>query len=164
VEAKMDEASLRVALEELRAQNASAMAAGDALDQKANFLFAGESVLFGIAAGVAVARGSQLACAWGFWLAAGIIVALYIGSTLSFIVGIAPKKYMTAVKPQRETLEKELLLVSGEEAMLALVERYLETIAHNRGVNKGKIHSVRISGGLLCGIVAAIVAMAILGI
>ena len=154
------EEMLQTVLEELRISNGGAWAVGDALDQKANFLFAGGSVVFGVIAALEAGQASQRGLC--VWVILGLCVALYIAMTIVFGFVISPRKYRTALREDRGTIEHEVLERDSSVALLSLIEGYIETIAHNRGVNKKKSRGVKWSAGLLAALVTLLIVIGLI--
>jgi hypothetical protein len=156
------EAVLGVVVEEMRAANDVAMTVGDALDQKANFLFAGMSLIFGLVAAVVGSRESGELRLLAYWVLAIPFVVLYVAGTLVFLFVVLPRNYRLALLADRETIRREMIDRNAEDAMLALISGYVETIAHNRSLNKTKSRGVRACTGILVGMLAVCMALGFL--
>jgi hypothetical protein len=145
-----------IVLEELRGSNERTWTAGDALDQKANFVFAGGSVIVGILAALLYGRGMENICAvlWGIIVSA---VVLYLILTILFLVVISPRRFRTALREDKDTIENEMFGREHQVALLSIIEGYIETISFNRNVNQTKVKGVRWSALIMAFLVILLV-------
>jgi len=155
----LDNSVMQTALEELRISNEGALAAGDALDQKANFLFAGGSVIFGVIAALAI--GPETIRTGGPCQVAALAIstAFYLAMMVVFVLVVAPRKYRTALKEDRDTIGQEVIARDSSEALLALVEGYIDTIDYNLEVNEKKALGVRWSAVLMAALVLGLIVL-----
>ena len=156
----IDEQILETVLGELRLSNEGTWGAADGLDQKANFVFAGGSVVFGVIAAIELGRQGPRGLL--VWVLLGLSIVLYGAMTVRFVSVISPRKYGTALREDRQTIEREMLDRDHSIARLGLIEGYILTIAHNREENNKKARGVVGSAWLMAGLLLGLFALGVL--
>jgi Kef-type K+ transport system membrane component KefB len=135
-----DNLDVKLALEEMRLNMQQSMSAGDALDQKVEFVLVVAGLALGLATTLqAPSSPSQFSPRWFVLLAA---MAFYVISVLAILVSSMPQTYHLAIASEWEELKQRILGRAEREAILTVLSGYVNQIQHNEKLNrrKAKLH------------------------
>lgn len=150
-----------LALTEMRQAYQNCNATTDNLDRKAIALLSSASLilaLFGILQLKPFDRGQTDL----YWVVLSTALVLYFVMLGLCAYVIAPRRYNTPIKADKEVLGGSILCKPPREAVMTLLSGYVEQIQHNRLSNQKKAFPIKCACGCLAGLVLALVALSVI--
>jgi hypothetical protein len=136
-----ENATLILILEEMRSNMDHILGNGDVIDQKINNLLGVAGAILTIASTLQISLSPSHSTI--HWYVLGFTITLYIVAFCIIVLSARPREHRLAISSKWEDLDKDLLNLNEQEALLKILAGYSDQIMFNEKINlrKAKLHN-----------------------